>query len=120
MFRWSLPAAALVCAVFAAPAHATDFDWSPAGQLSEPRTGAASAVLSDGRVLLAGGWQLPAQKDVATVDIYDPRTQSWAAGPPLPEPRRNASAVTLRDGRVLVLGGEAEEDQRIAEIFDPA
>ena len=119
MFRWSLPAAALVCAVFAAPAHATEFAWSPAGQLSQPRTAAASAVLSDGRVLLAGGWQLPAQKDVAAVDLYDPRTQTWAPGPPLLEPRRNASAVTLRDGRVLLVGGEADADQHIAEIFDP-
>ena len=77
-------------------------------------------MLHDGRVLLAGGWRAETRQDVATVDLYDPSTQTWAAGPPLLDPRRDASAVTLRDGRVLVLGGEDPGDQRRAEIFDPA
>ncbi len=119
MFRRILPAAALVCAVFATPAHATDYDWTPAGRFSQARISVASTVLKDGRVLLAGGYDPVAQQDVATVDIYDPRTNTWAAGPPLREPRRVASAVTLADGRVLVIGGEEQADQRKTEIFDP-
>jgi hypothetical protein len=105
MFRRTLPAAALVCAVFATPAYATDdYDWTPAGRFSQARVSVASTVLKDGRVLLAGGYDPVAQRDVATVDIYDPRTNTWADGPPLREPRRVASAVTLPDGRVLFLG----------------
>jgi hypothetical protein len=120
MIRRSLAVGALLCVAAAAPAHATEYDWTPAGQLSEARLGAASAVLGDGRVLFAGGWKLPAQQEVATVDVYDPRTQTWAPGPALPDPRRDASAVTLPDGRVLVLGGADDADQHRAEIFRPA
>ncbi len=79
----------------------------------------ASAVLGDGRVLLAGGWLTKSEQDVATVDIYDPRIYAWVDAPPLAEPRRSPSAVTLRDGRVLVVGGEDQADQKTAEIFDP-
>ena len=120
MFRRILPAAALVCAAFATPAYATDYDWTAAGRFSQARISVASTVLKDGRVLVAGGYDPVAQRDVATVDVYDPSTNTWAAGPPLLEPRRVASAVTLPDGRVLVIGGEEQSDQRKTEIFDPA
>lgn len=120
MLRWILPAGTLACAMFAAPAYATDYDWTPAGQLSQARVSVASTVLEDGRVLVAGGYDPVAQQDVATVDLYDPGTNTWAPGPPLLEPRRVASAATLPDGRVLVVGGEDLGDQRKTEIFDPA
>ena len=51
-------AAALACALLPAlhtPAQAAEYDWAPAGRISEARTSAATAVLNDGRVLLAGG-----------------------------------------------------------------
>jgi hypothetical protein len=120
MLRRFLPAAALVCAVLATPAYAADYDWTAAGDISEARTNLTSAVLADGRVLLIGGARPGAVQDLATVDIYDPRSHTWSAGPPMGQARRFASAVTLRDGRVLVLGGAEDADQRIAELFDPA
>ena len=84
-----------------------------------PRRFLPAAVLSDGRVLLAGGLRAGTVQDLATVDIYDPRTNTWSVAPSMGEPRRRPSAVTLRDGRVLVLGGEELADQRTAELFDP-
>jgi hypothetical protein len=69
MLRQILPAAALVCAVFATPSYATDYDGTPAGQFSQARVSFASTVLNDGRVLVAGGYDPVAQRDVATLDI---------------------------------------------------
>ena len=112
-------AAALLCAALAAPAHATEYDWAAAGDISQARTGAASALLTDGRVLVAGGLHPGTVQDLATVDIYDPRTHTWSVGPSTGEPRRRPSAVTLRNGQVLGLGGEELADQRTAELFDP-
>ena len=120
MLRRILPTAALLCAVLASPTYAADFAWKGAGSLAAPRTGAASAVLNDGRVLLVGGRSLAPAKDTPVVDVYDPTTQSWADATQLPEPRSGASAVTLRDGRVLVLGGSDEALQHRAELFAPS
>jgi hypothetical protein len=120
MFRRTLAAAALLCAVPAAPAHAGDYVWRAAGHLSEPMTGTASAVLGDGRVLVAGGRPTGSREDAATVDLFDPRSGTWAEGPPMAHPREHATAVTMRDGKVLVVGGLADADRRVAELFDPA
>ena len=47
--------------------------WSPAGTLSQPRSGYFVAVrLADGRVLAAGG------QYTASAELYDPATNSWA------------------------------------------
>ncbi|HEX6022685.1 MAG TPA: hypothetical protein VFZ00_11865 [Solirubrobacter sp.] len=120
MSRRLLLAAALLCAVFADPARAAEYEWVAAGNISQARSGVASAVLHDGRVLIAGGITPPAElEDVTTVDIYDPRTNTWSAAPPMGEPRSYAAAATLRDGRVLVLGGSNQADEKRAELFDP-
>src|SRR3954454_23896544 len=120
MLRGSLLMAALVCATAVAPAHATEFEWSPAGQIGLPRYGASVAMLGDGRVLMAGGREQSTQPDTAAAELYDPRTNSWTPAPPMNEPRASATAVTLRDGRVLVVGGRDQADYRSAELFNPA
>ena len=67
--------------------------------------------LSDGRVLLAGGFEWdPARKVAAisdAVQIYDPETGSFTLAGRMPTPRIGHSAVLLDDGDVLVMGGQA-------------
>jgi len=67
--------------------------WEKLSPLPEPRVGAAnpSAVLSDGRVLVAGGYAelfggAPREHPgfASQTLIYDPATDRWAAGPGLP------------------------------------
>ena len=73
-------------------------------------------LLSDGRVLVAGGVELrptPVEggtsvtegPPLASTEIYDPRADDWTASPSLLEPRQDGHAVTLIDGSVLVFGG---------------
>jgi len=72
-------------------------------------SGHATAVLADGRVLLAGGVEAPGilliADPVTRAEVYDPAARSWSMGAPLPAARGNAIAVTLADGRVLLVGG---------------
>jgi N-acetylneuraminic acid mutarotase len=69
----------------------------------------SSAVLGDGRVLIAGGVEAigvhTGADPVARAQIYDPAARSWATVAPLPAARYGAVAVTLADGRVLLVGG---------------
>src|SRR5215475_4657920 len=89
--------------------------WSPAGTLSQPRSGYFVAVrLADGRVLAAGG------QYTASAELYDPATNSWAPTGSMNVGRDSFTGTLLRDGRVLVVGGNSLNSvQASAELYDP-
>jgi hypothetical protein len=66
----------------------------------------ALAVLADGRVLVAGGNSSAVyEKPLASAEIFDPKTGTFAATGSMKEPRDGMDATTLPDGRVLISGG---------------
>ena len=94
------------------------------GALSGPRHGLSATTLLDGRVLVAGG-SPPIQVGggpLATAELFDPTTGTFAPTGPMVVPREHHQAVRLADGRVFVLGGGGGEtmDLASAEIYDPA
>ncbi|MFO0759391.1 MAG: kelch repeat-containing protein [Byssovorax sp.] len=72
--------------------------WAPTDSLSSERTGHTATLLTDGRVLLAGG---SPQGPWPGEEIYDPATGLWTpagtAGP-------GEAATLLATGQVLLLG----------------
>ena len=118
--------------------HAKKYDpvtnaWTPAGGMQHPRTGATLTLLSDGRVLVAGGtareispFERGEGELVPFTEIYNPATNSWSLGPQLEIPRANHAATALSDGRVLLTGGigmEPNSGERFplssVELLDP-
>jgi hypothetical protein len=91
------------------------------GSMGQARLRHAAAPLPDGRVLVTGGLVPegggPATIDVATAEIFDPATGSFAPTGDMTVTRFNHSAIALNDGRVLVLGGNGRQS---AEVYDPA
>jgi N-acetylneuraminic acid mutarotase/plastocyanin len=92
--------------------------------MSTGRTRATGTLLSDGRVLVAGGEGAPGGTTVAlnSAEIYDPTTNSWSSAGNMQVARRLAAASRLADGRVLVTGGETTgltSSTATAEIYDP-
>lgn len=86
--------------------------------LSVPRSGAAAAVLVDGRVAVIGGSTRGRAEpgsgeceercwSAAAVDIVDVVRGTVVAGPPLGAARESARAVGV-GGRVLVMDGIAD------------
>ena len=88
--------------------------WTRTGDLTTGRAGPlAATTLSDGRVLVAGGFT----SDQRSADIYDPSTGTWAAtGRTAATHVDEQTAVLLQDGRVLNVGGRPT----VGELFDPA
>jgi hypothetical protein len=89
----------------------------PAGPLSTVREKPGAVSLQDGRVLVVGGardgsWRL----QLATTEIYDPRTDRFTPGPQMSAVRfkLGEQVVRLTSGRVLIAGGDPRVD-----IFDP-
>ena len=78
-------------------------EWSDTGSLNTDRSGTHTAsLLSDGKVLVAGGYTNAA---LDSAELYDPSTSKWEYTSTLNTARSGHTATLLRDGKVLVAGG---------------
>lgn len=93
--------------------------------------GAAVALLSDGRVLVAGGHAFAQAPDgpFASAAIFDPANDRFRLlDATMTTPLADATATTLTDGRVLITGGRSKADPgglaspeaTHAQLFDPS
>lgn len=90
-----------------------------AGVLSPPRTGHAVALLDDGRVIIAGGFE-GKRRILDSIDIFDPEPGVFS-GVRLSSPRANFTATTLAGGKVLIAGWtDGRQELASAELYDPA
>jgi hypothetical protein len=108
--------------------------WTATGAMNTARSGQTATLLPDGDVLVAGGGcnaghQCDAGSfltNLASAELYDPSTGTWAKTGKMHIPREYATASLLPDGRVLETGGFVScdddfcSDTRTAELYDPA
>jgi eukaryotic-like serine/threonine-protein kinase len=87
----------------------------------------AVAVLSDGSVIIAGGWGgTKGNTPVATAEMMNGTTGEWRSIAPMQTPRSQATATELPDHTILVAGGWTQYSSgewtatNSAEIYDPA
>ena len=95
--------------------------WSRTGSLNTGRGGYTATLLSNGKVLVAGGYNCALDYLVST-ELYDPTSKTWSYTGSLNETRSYHSATLLHDGRVLVAGGESHPSDQyagLAELYDP-
>lgn len=94
--------------------------WTSAGAMATARSGHTATVLSNGKVLVAGGVNTVGW--TASVELYDFATNTWTTGSPLPATRSNHAAALLPNGKVLVMGGYDSSDNLHtgALLYDPS
>jgi WD40 repeat protein len=96
------------------------------GSMTSPRMSGTVTLLPDGRVLVAGGTVQNPSDPMATIaiasaELYDPSTGSWAATGNMVAARSGHTATLLPDGRVLVVGGWSDGGLlSSAELYDPS
>ncbi len=93
--------------------------WLPISTMSISRGFHSGTVLRDGRVLIIGGY-ISQDTDTASVEIFDPATNTFRANGSLNIPRHGHTATLLPDGRVLIVGGYNMTWLNSAELYDPA
>jgi hypothetical protein len=91
--------------------------FSTTGSMVTARSGQTANLLSDGRVLVAGG----AMHTDAAAELYDPTTGTFSPSGSMTTPRSGNTATLLSDGRVLIAGGYEGRSISIAsaELYDP-
>ncbi len=99
--------------------------WTAAGNMVLKRVGGWTAtLLTDGTVLMVGGFRSGGNGVWASAELFDPGTGTSTTAPNMDTPRANQTATLLPDGRVLVAGGMSVVDgtarpQASAELYDP-
>jgi N-acetylneuraminic acid mutarotase len=97
--------------------------WRQVASMSIPRYAHQAVLLSDGRLLVSGGWSATKNSDLskASAETYDPAADVWTATGSMADARADFVMVGLPDGRVLAAGG-IDRRYRVldsAELFDP-
>jgi hypothetical protein len=95
--------------------------WTSSGSLNTGRYNHTATLLTNGKVLITGGMDansLTANK-LATSELYDPATGTWAFTSSMSEARTQHSSILLSNGNVLVAGGASSISSSTAELYDP-
>lgn len=94
--------------------------WTLTGSMGTTRSWHTATLLQDGRVLVAGGFNID---NVKTAELYDPATGSWTPTGDLNVARYGHTATLLSDGSVLIAKGSNDGDLAStlssAELYDP-
>ncbi len=103
--------------------------FSPTGNLTRPRQAHTATLLTNGKVLIAGGFAVATGWPVwASAELYDPSTRTFTATSDMTTPRHNHTATLLPGGKVLITGGTPNSPGqptwltarlRSAELYDP-
>ena len=100
--------------------------WTATGSLATARQEHTATLLPDGRVLVVGGRDYDStsyDEYLASAELYDPGTGTWATTGSLGTARAGHTATLLPNGKVLVAGGVSNYQIGItssAELYDPA
>ena len=122
MRRFSSPLVGLaglcILGLFSVSAHALGPKWDNTGAMAEARTLHAATLLSNGDVLVSGGFTDGA---LTAAELYDPVAGRWTTTQPMTTSRNLHSATLLQTGKVLVAGGANDNGSlSSAEVYRPA
>ena len=90
------------------------------GSMVMPRRRHTATLLSNGKVLVAGGNQTVTTTNMPVLvsELYDPATGSWSTSGSMATARGGHTATRLPNGKVLVVGGNSGAAMT-AELYDP-
>jgi galactose oxidase-like protein len=95
---------------------------SPTLNMNDVRAAHSATLLSNGRVLIAGGFREEGTSEIAisSAELFDPETNTFTPTGGMNEPRDGHTATLLPNGQVLIAGGwNIRNRSSTAELYDP-
>src|SRR5689334_19642361 len=98
--------------------------WSSTQSMPWGREFHTATMLSNGKVLVAGGGYIVGHEDqvLSSAEIYDPVTNTWSQIASMTSGHEGHTATLLNSGKVLVVGGHADGNgiaSAETELYDP-
>ncbi len=97
---------------------AASWRWVHRGDLNVARARHTATLLTNGKVLVAGGYADSFGTPTKSAELYDPATETWSITGDLSFDRAGHTATLLPNGKVLVVGGSAGDGGK-SEVFNP-
>jgi hypothetical protein len=120
--------------------------WKTVAPMRQPRQLHAAAFARDGKLYVFGGFagkgwsgsspgdpmgdrayeieRAAKQRALASVECYDPATDTWTDSAPMPRPRESMGAALGADGKIYVVSGTTSYEHPIpvddVDVYDPA
>ena len=88
-------------------------------QMSQNRAAHTATLLSNGTVLIVGGFT-NGEQSLSSAEIFDPDTNSFLPTGSMTMARQSHTATLLPDGKVLIAGGFNGDYLKSTEVYDPA
>lgn len=110
----------IVCSNYLASAEIFDPStnlFTYTGSMAGARRGHTAVLLSNGKVLIAGGTD--ATNALSTAEIYDPATGTFSSTGSMGSARMHHTASILPDGKVLIAGGQSDTPLSGLEVYNP-
>jgi len=90
--------------------------WTSISNLNTARWAHTATLLSNGKVLVVGGYGVDGP--LKNAELFDPATGTWSKAGNLNNARVGHTATLLANGKVLVTGGV--DSGKTSELYDPA
>ena len=91
--------------------------WTNTGAMTVRRFASAAVMLTNGQVLVAGGFN--SDNDLSSAELYNPSNGTWKATGPMTTQRAWGQTLTLLpNGNVLAAGGQ-DSSLHNSEVYDP-
>jgi N-acetylneuraminic acid mutarotase len=94
--------------------------WQIKSPMPTGRWAAAGGLGRDGNIYIVGGGY-PGQPDYGvynTLEMYNPKTDTWTTKSPMPTARNYLAAAFGRDGKLYAIGGEVYGSGRTGIVYD--
>lgn len=103
---------------FAAPTASGSTAWSTKLPMPTPRKALGVATGSNGKIYAIGGEN--ATNYLATVEVYDPATNTWVRATSMPTTRNALGATAATSGKIYAMGGYNSTGYlKTVEEYDP-
>jgi N-acetylneuraminic acid mutarotase len=93
--------------------------WTTKSPMPTARNGLGLAAASNGRVYAVGGYAYgPSAVWFATVEEYDPATNTWTTRAPMPTARIMLALAAARNGKLYAVGGKVPPFNESATVIE--
>jgi len=96
--------------------------WSSTTNMFWDRAAHTATLLRDGRVLVAGGYDVYTKRPLTVAEVYDPKADNWSITGKMSTGRGLHTATVMQDGAGLVAGGGTLDGTACAassELYQP-